>query len=56
MIEHRYLALFCHGFALVAIVFMGITGERWPLGFVGTMIAGGIIIGVGDLLGGRRDG
>lgn len=56
MIEHRFLALFCHCAALVGIIVIGVTGATWPLACVGVLVAGGVIIGAGDLLGGgRRD-
>lgn len=46
----RIAALFCYASALAAIGYMAVSGQHWPLYFVGVMIGFGIIFGVADLL------
>ncbi len=51
----RAVAITCVLAALAAIVYVGISGERWPLAFVGTMVAGSLIFGAGEAFIGRND-
>lgn len=44
----RILATLCLIAALGAIIYIGATGERWPLTFAAIMVGGGMVIGVGE--------
>lgn len=54
MIGHA-MSVVMLGAATIAVIYVGVTGERWPLSFIGVMIMGSLIVGlmvlVGDYLG-----
>lgn len=39
--------------SMATVLYMGVSGARWPLAFLGTMIAGSLIIGAGEAFIGR---
>lgn len=43
------LAIFCYGCGVAAIVYMAVSGNNWPMAFVGTLAVFGIIFGSLDL-------
>lgn len=52
----RALSLLCFALSLVAIVYVAVSDQRWPLAFAATTIALGLISTIGALLEGPREG
>lgn len=50
-----FVSLVCLGAALASIIFVGVTGQRWPLSFAAVMIVFGILIPIGENALGRSD-
>lgn len=46
----RAMSLCCCAAALVAIVYVAETGDRWPLSFLAVMVVASMVIGVGEVL------
>ncbi len=46
----RTVWFMCHASALLAIVYAGITGARWPIGFASCMLVAGLIAFAGRKL------
>lgn len=51
----RALAIGCLASALAALLYAGGRDARWPLFFVGTLVAISLVVLAGELLGDRRD-
>lgn len=54
----RGMSAFCLAAALVAVIYIGVSGARWPLSFVAIMIVVALVVAISAIFDseGPRDG